>query len=192
MTAQGQDLHRRSHAISMDCVDDGVAAPPDQEQTRGGIHGLLQDVWTDDRALKSVLGSRSLRRALLTPQLSPGSLYRCGRSTSEQPVWPRQEEKGGLKPAPTRLVQACSRPCSSSFRAWCTRQTPVPVPRTKRICSTFKAQCRTSSPRSWSCRWASVWWCRRVLGSWGRAMRGAVRSKERRKGRRAPTQDPST
>ena len=31
-----------------------------------------------------------------------------------------------------------------------------------------------------------------VLGSWGRTMRGAARSKERRKGRRAPTQDPST
>ena len=30
--------------------------------------------------------SRSVRRALLTPQVHPGSHYRCGRSTYEQPV----------------------------------------------------------------------------------------------------------
>ena len=35
-------------------------------------------------------------------------------------------------------------------------------------------------------------WCAQVLGSWGNTTRDAVRDKERRKGRRTPTQDPST
>ena len=34
--------------------------------------------------------------------------------------------------------------------------------------------------------------CGSVLGSWGKATRDAVRNKVRWKGRRAPTQDPST
>ena len=34
--------------------------------------------------------------------------------------------------------------------------------------------------------------CRSVLGSWGKTMRDAVRNKERWKGRRTPTQHPST
>ena len=42
-----------------------------------------------------------------------------------------------------------------------------------------RAACGTERPAS-------------VLGSWGKAMRGALMNKERWKGRRAPTQDPST
>ena len=38
--------------------------------------------------------SRSLRRALLTPQVNPGSLYRCGKSTLRAACGPCQEEKG--------------------------------------------------------------------------------------------------
>ena len=38
--------------------------------------------------------SRSVRRALLTPQANPGSRYRCGKSTLRAASLPRQEQRG--------------------------------------------------------------------------------------------------
>ena len=74
----------------------------------------------------------SLRRALLMPQVNTGSLYRCGKSTQEQPVR-RGRRKRRLKSAPKRFS--------------------------------------TPSARIES-----------VLGSWGKAIRDAVRNTERWKG----------
>ena len=36
--------------------------------------------YTKARPARNPLASRSVRRTLLTPQVNPGSLYRCGRS----------------------------------------------------------------------------------------------------------------
>ena len=53
---------------------------------------VFEDSRTGPSRAKSA--SRSLRRALLTPQANPGSLYRCGKRTQEQPVGHVWRERG--------------------------------------------------------------------------------------------------
>ena len=47
----------------------------------GGGSGGSAEISKDALARPALFASRSVRRALLTPQVNPGSLYRCRRST---------------------------------------------------------------------------------------------------------------
>ena len=46
------------------------------------------------RPAKASFASRSVRRALLTQHAGPGSPYRCGKSTEEEPVGYGRRERG--------------------------------------------------------------------------------------------------
>ena len=122
--------------------------------------------------------SRSLRRALLTTQVNSGYFYRC-RASSVRDVKSSLvgygRRKGALKSAPKTILAG-------------------PPARGGAVSGERAVFCLADSDRDESyleARPAQTPFAR-VLGSWGNTTRGAVSNKERWKGRRTPTQDPST
>ena len=69
--------------------------------TKAGMLALSEQARPERKS-----ASRSLRRALLTPQVNPGSLFRCGNERLRAGFGPRQGQSGpGLFPKPTRRTR---------------------------------------------------------------------------------------